>query len=104
MRNCVESLFLPFTFGTPRGCIVHAGAVSVWAGSGTAGFADGIGSAATFNQPNGITGVSSGDIYVADYGNNLLRLISSAGLAAPPHRVFGVTKLMMSIVMLSLQE
>src|SRR5882724_1669782 len=46
---------------------------SVWvttiAGNGQSGFADGSGSAATFYSPRGITVDSSGNVYVADWGN-----------------------------------
>ncbi|MFX0556955.1 IPT/TIG domain-containing protein [Maribacter sp. CXY002] len=51
--------------------------VSDIAGSGFAGFTNGLGSAATFSSPQGIEVDGSGNIYVADAGNNSIRKISS---------------------------
>jgi streptogramin lyase len=60
--------------------ISPAGVVSTLAGSaGASGFADGTGSAATFNNPSGVAVDSSGVVYVADYNNHLIRKISPAG-------------------------
>ena len=52
------------------------------AGNGNALLSDGVGSAATFNSPKSIYVNSGGSIiYVADYNNYLIRLIScSSGL------------------------
>jgi hypothetical protein len=60
--------------------ITPAGVVSTFAGSGTAGYTDGTGTAATFNTPSGVAFDASGNLYVADYGNNLIRKITSAGV------------------------
>ena len=62
--------------------------VTTLAGGGSAGgFAsgsvDGLGSAAMFNYPYGITVSTSGTVYVTD--NNLIRMISPAGLLAQYH-------------------
>jgi secreted PhoX family phosphatase len=45
----------------------------------TTGSADGIGSAARFNNPTGIAVDGSGNLYVADQGNSTIRRLSSAG-------------------------
>lgn len=59
--------------------ITSAGAVTVFAGSGTAGSADGIGAAASFNAPAGITIDASDNLYVADVGTSAIRRITPAG-------------------------
>ena len=58
--------------------ISPTGVVTTFAGSGTAGYADGNGTAATFNEPIGIA-LHGTDLYVADTKNNLIRKITSAG-------------------------
>ncbi|MCL2726364.1 MAG: NHL repeat-containing protein [Polyangiaceae bacterium] len=53
--------------------------VSTLAGSGTAGFADDTGKAASFSSPTGVTVDASGNVYVADSGNNKIRKVTPAG-------------------------
>ncbi|MFC6223251.1 SMP-30/gluconolactonase/LRE family protein [Hymenobacter artigasi] len=53
------------------------GAVSTLAGSGTAGFADGVGTAAAFSDPTGVA-YGNGSVYVADRGNRRIRQIDLA--------------------------
>lgn len=60
--------------------ITPGGVVTTFAGSGTAGFANGTGTAAQFDQPNGVAVDGSGNVYVADYGNHLVRKITSGGV------------------------
>lgn len=60
--------------------ITPAGVVSTLAGSGTAGFADGTGTAASFNFPTGVTVAVGGDVYVADNLNHRIRKITPAGV------------------------
>ncbi len=61
--------------------ITSGGTVSTLAGlSGTSGTADGAGTAARFNQPLGISVDSSGNLYVADWGNHTLRKVTSTGV------------------------
>jgi len=60
--------------------ITPAGAVTTFAGIGTAGFANGAGTtAARFNSPQGLAFDASGNLYVADANNHRIRKITPAG-------------------------
>jgi len=60
--------------------ITPAGVVTTLAGSGASGSNNGIGTAASFDLPFGIAVDSSGTVYVADAGNDLIRKITPAGV------------------------
>jgi len=60
--------------------ITPAGQVSTFAGSGQPGKSDGAGGAASFNSPFGIAVDAAGNVYVADSGNNLIRMITPGGV------------------------
>jgi sugar lactone lactonase YvrE len=59
--------------------ITPGGTVSTLAGSGTAGYAEGTGTSAQFNQPRGVAVDSAGNVYVADDGNHRIRKITPGG-------------------------
>ena len=61
--------------------IAANGTVTTLAGqAGVSGNADGTGSAARFNMPYGIAVDSAGNVYVADTGNNAVRMITPGGV------------------------
>jgi len=57
--------------------ITPAGVVTTLAGSGSLGAANGTGTAASFSYPNGVAVDGSGNVYVADQGNHLIRKIAT---------------------------
>ena len=56
--------------------------VTTFAGSGAIGSANGTGTAATFSAPYNVCFDASGNLIVADEGNNLIRFITSAGVVS----------------------
>jgi sugar lactone lactonase YvrE len=59
--------------------IIQDGILVNFAGSGSIGLIDGLGTNAYFYNPTGITVDSDGNIYVADTGNNAIRKLNRGG-------------------------
>ena len=63
--------------------VTPAGVVSTVAGlAGLAGSVDGTGSAARFAYPMGVAVDGAGNVYVADTGNNTIRMVNPAGVVS----------------------
>lgn len=64
--------------------ITAFGAVTTFAGTGTAGAVDAVATSAMFNSPTGVCVANDGTVYVADYGNHKIRKISTYGYSVSP--------------------
>jgi sugar lactone lactonase YvrE len=64
---------------TIRQMVLLTGMVATIAGSGSAGSGDGTGAGASFNYPWGITFHSTGDLFIADTNNVVIRKLVLAG-------------------------
>jgi sugar lactone lactonase YvrE len=63
--------------------IAATGVVSTFAGmAGTFGYRDGVGTNTLFRFPNGIAVDSTGNLYIADSGNDVIRTITPAGVVS----------------------
>ena len=62
--------------------VTQTGTVTVFAGRGLQGYTDGPGNLATFNYPHDIAIDGSDNLYVADFGNRVIRKITPAGFVS----------------------
>ncbi|PWG78100.1 DUF6443 domain-containing protein [Pararcticibacter amylolyticus] len=62
--------------------ISPAGEVTTVAGNGTAGLVNGVGAAARFNWPNAITADPSGNLFLCDQLNHMVRKITPSGVVS----------------------
>lgn len=62
--------------------ITPSGTVTTLAGSGVAGSADGVGTAASFNLPSAVAVDAHGNVFVADSANHRIRRITPAGVVS----------------------
>lgn len=61
---------------------IAGGRVSTYAGTGRPGYRDGLGGQAQFNMPGGLAVDKSGNLYVADTLNNVIRKITPDGMVS----------------------
>ncbi len=70
---------------------ISHGYVTTLAGAGASGSADGMGTNALFSVPIALTADNVGNVYVADYGNNLIRRVSPLGMVTTVAGLPGVS-------------
>jgi sugar lactone lactonase YvrE len=78
------NIYVADTYNNAIRKISPAGAVTTISGKGqdSAGYKNGHADSALFNLPTGVAIDTSGNIYVADNGNNVIRVISSLGIVS----------------------
>jgi sugar lactone lactonase YvrE len=73
-------VYVADTYNSTIRKVTSRGVVTTLAGNpGQFGFANGTGSSALFSYPSGVAVDGAGNVYVADSGNNLIRMISTNG-------------------------
>ena len=77
--DAAGNLYVADTWNNRIRKVTPEGKVSTLAGSKPANFADGKGSAARFNRPNGIAMDRAGNLYVTDAGNHRIRKVTPKG-------------------------
>jgi sugar lactone lactonase YvrE len=76
------NLFVSDSFNDLIREVSNTGTVSTIAGNQTLGYQDGPAASAEFYAPNGQAFDSKGNLYVADFGNNIIRKITPAGVVS----------------------
>ena len=80
-RDASGNLYVTDYYGHTIRKITPAGVVTTLAGThGVAGATDGAGAAASFHNPHAVCVDAAGNLFVADWGNNLVRKVTPAGV------------------------
>lgn len=91
-QNSSGTLYIADATNHTIRAMTAANVVSTFAGSaGNSGSADGTGDAARFNYPTGVAVDGTGNVYVADTTNNLIRKVTPAGVVSTLAGVVGVS-------------
>ena len=83
-----EVIFISISISHPYLLCIFAGVVSTVAGSTVSGYVDGVGTVAKLNNPFGVSVGSTGNAWVADTNNNMIRHINTAGKLSSPSPFF----------------
>jgi sugar lactone lactonase YvrE len=78
MGICSDSkgnIYIADTYNNSIRMMTSTGKVTTIAGNGNSGYTEGTGSGAQFNTPSGVCVDGNGNLFVADYGNNVIRKI-----------------------------
>ena len=79
--DTTNNVYVADTWNNTIRKITSAGVVTTIAGTaGVSGSADGVGTAAQFSQPSGLSIDANGNLFVADTGNSTIREITPAGV------------------------
>ncbi|HEY0747819.1 MAG TPA: hypothetical protein VGD63_14055 [Steroidobacteraceae bacterium] len=91
VADTVNNLIRLITVGALSVSTANTGVVTTIAGSGAAGHVDGTGSAASFNEPFGVSFNFAGALYVDDYQNESLRSVTTAGVVSTTLSAIGTS-------------
>lgn len=80
-RPALLVVFLPLLARLPSAS-AQTYSFTTWAGSPARGYVDGVGRAALFNEPRDVAIDASGNLFVADTGNHVIRKITPAGVVS----------------------
>lgn len=60
--------------------VTPTGSISIFAGSGNAGYTNGVATAARFDGPSNIAIDSNGNVFITEFGNDIIRKIDTNGM------------------------
>jgi sugar lactone lactonase YvrE len=80
--DAAGNIYVADSFNSAIRKITSAGEVTTLSGAGSIGYVDGPIASAKFYAPQSLVADAAGNIYVADFGNNMIRKISASGIVS----------------------